>query len=154
MAFEFRYQHRVEFAETDLAGIVHFSNFFRYMEITEHAFLRSLGLTVHGPVDGRLVSWPRVHADCTYHAPLGFEDQVEVHLLVRQKRRKSISYEFRFCKAGVETPVARGTLTVVCTAIEAATGRMSAIRIPDSVDRQIEVAPAELLHAPPAGNPQ
>jgi acyl-CoA thioester hydrolase len=32
MAFEFKLTRRVEFAETDMAGIVHFSNFFRYME--------------------------------------------------------------------------------------------------------------------------
>ena len=37
------YKRRVEFAETDMAGQVHFSNFFRYMEAAEHAFFRSLG---------------------------------------------------------------------------------------------------------------
>ena len=35
MTYEFHNQHRVEFAETDMAGIVHFSNFFRYMEMAE-----------------------------------------------------------------------------------------------------------------------
>ena len=40
MACEHRLQRRVEFSETDAAGIVHFSNFFRYMEGAEHAFLR------------------------------------------------------------------------------------------------------------------
>src|SRR5213078_989612 len=42
----FRTTRRVEFADTDMAGIVHFANFFRYMESAEHEFLRSHGLSV------------------------------------------------------------------------------------------------------------
>ena len=34
---------RVEFSDTDMAGIVHFANFYRYMEQAEHDFFRSLG---------------------------------------------------------------------------------------------------------------
>ena len=47
MAYEFKVRRRVEFSETDMAGIVHYSNFFRYMEAAEHAFFRSLGLSIH-----------------------------------------------------------------------------------------------------------
>ena len=47
MGFDFTHQRQVEFAETDMAGIVHFANFFRWMESAEHAFLRSLGHSVH-----------------------------------------------------------------------------------------------------------
>jgi acyl-CoA thioester hydrolase len=43
MAFEYKVRRRVEFSETDMAGIVHYSNFFRYMEAAEHEFFRSLG---------------------------------------------------------------------------------------------------------------
>ncbi len=53
MPYEFKLTRRVEFAETDMAGIVHFANFFRMMESTEHAFFRSLGFTIHGHERGR-----------------------------------------------------------------------------------------------------
>ena len=43
MAYEFKQTRRVEFSDTDMAGIMHFSNFFHFMEATEAAFLRSLG---------------------------------------------------------------------------------------------------------------
>ncbi|MEL7264077.1 MAG: hypothetical protein AAFP69_04590, partial [Planctomycetota bacterium] len=46
----FSIQRRVEFRDTDAAGIVHFSAFFPFMETAEHAFLRSLGLSVFQPV--------------------------------------------------------------------------------------------------------
>ena len=59
-SYSFEFQRRVEFHETDLAGIVHFSNFFRYMEDCEHAFYRSLGYSVHEMDDGEggSVLWP------------------------------------------------------------------------------------------------
>ena len=147
MPFEYRYRRRVEFSETDLAGIVHFSNYFRYMETAEHEFLRSVGLSVHAQSEGRLISWPRVHAECSYDAPLAFGDEFEVHLLVRHKKRKSITYEFLFHKADAARPIARGIVTAVCVAIDAATGKMCAITIPDEADRLIEVAPADRLHS-------
>ena len=67
-------QRRVEFYETDMAGIVHFSNFFRFMEACEHAFLRSLDHELHGMLDGLETGWPRVNATCDYRAPARFGD--------------------------------------------------------------------------------
>ena len=52
MSYEFQITRRVEFSETDLAGIMHFSNFFRFMESAEHAFWRSLGFSVTGSRNG------------------------------------------------------------------------------------------------------
>ena len=145
MPYEFHCRQRVEFADTDMAGIVHFSNFFRYMERAEHEFLRSLGLSVHAVNGADLVSWPRVNAECKFCAPLSFEDELDVHLLVREKRAKSITYEFRFCKQADKTLVAVGSLTVVSVSIDRATGRMASIPIPEAIDRLIEVAPVEVL---------
>ncbi len=145
MSYEFRSRQRVEFADTDMAGIVHFSNFFRYMERVEHEFLRSLGLSVHGVNGEDLVSWPRVSAECKFRAPLSFEDELDVRLLVREKRSKSVTYEFRFYKQGDENLVAVGSITVVSVSIDRSTGQMTSIPIPPSIDRLIEVAPAELL---------
>jgi YbgC/YbaW family acyl-CoA thioester hydrolase len=145
MSYQFRCTQRVEFADTDMAGIVHFSNFFRYMERAEHEFLRSLGLSVHAVNGNDLVSWPRVSAECKYRAPLGFEDELDVHLLVREKRSKSVTYEFRFYKRGAENLVAVGSITVVSVSIDRASGQMTPIPIPESIDRLIEAAPAELF---------
>ena len=104
MAHEFTITRRVEFNETDAAGIVHFSNYFRYMEYAEHAFFRSLGRSI---VDHDLdVGWPRVHCHCDYKKPLKFEDEVEIQLLVSARTSKSLSYQFRFSTGGTE--VARG----------------------------------------------
>jgi len=144
MAYEFRHRMRVAFADTDMAGIVHFSRFFYYMEVTEHAFLRSVGLSVHLETEGRVVSWPRGHVECTYKAPLRFEDEFDVHLLVREMKRSSITYDFRFLLDG-ENLVSEGSATTICAAVDRATGRMSAIAIPQPFLECVEVAPADVL---------
>src|ERR1700751_4778210 len=114
MAYELKAGRRVEFSETDMAGIVHYSNFFKYMETAEHGFFRLLGYSVvmdHFEVP---VGWPRVHAECDYRQPLRFEDEVEIHMLVSEKKSKSLSYLFKFSKLNVSPRVegARGSLTV------------------------------------------
>src|SRR6187431_400079 len=116
MACEFILVRLEVFSETDMAGIVHYSNFFRYMESAEHAFFRSLGFSIVTREVDPPVGWPRVHASCDYMAPLRFEDEVEIHLIVTEKRSKSLSYEFRFRKLNAAEPmeIARGALTVVC----------------------------------------
>jgi YbgC/YbaW family acyl-CoA thioester hydrolase len=143
MAYEFRLRRRVEFSETDMAGIVHYANFFRYMESAEHAFFRSLGFSIVTREVDPPVGWPRVHASCDYVEPLRFEDEIEIHLLVKEKKSKALRYEFRFRKLGGEQPVevARGALTVVCVRHEGT--RMKAAVIPGAIADKIEVAPPE-----------
>jgi YbgC/YbaW family acyl-CoA thioester hydrolase len=145
MACEFKIVRRVEFSDTDLAGIVHHAVFFRYMESAEHAFFRSLGLSVVPRKTGPPVGWPRVHSECDFSAPLRFEDEVEIHLLVAQKKSKALTYAFRLHKLnGKERhEVARGSVTVVCVAL--AGGQMKATKIPKVIADQIQVAPARLL---------
>jgi acyl-CoA thioester hydrolase len=148
VAYEFAIVRQVEFSDTDMAGIMHYSNFFRFMESAEHAFFRSLGLSIH-TVNPEPLGWPRVHADCDFRFPLRFEDSVEVRLLVREKREKSLLYSFVFRKLNADPPqeVARGTLAVVCVKRDPITQQMKGVAIPKAIADLIEVAPAELLGA-------
>lgn len=146
MAYEFKAVRRVEFSETDMAGIVHYSNFFRYMETAEHGFFRSLGHSVVMDHFEPPVGWPRVMAQCEYRQPLRFEDEIEIHLLVSDKKSKSLSYLFKFRKLNGPAPqeIARGSLTVVCVTKQS-DGKMAAAHIPKEFADQIDIAPAELL---------
>ena len=147
MAYEFKVARRVEFSDTDMAGIVHYSNFFKYMETAEHAFFRSLGFSIHTTGFEPPIGWPRVHADCDFKHPLRFEDTVEIHLLVRQKRERTLSYTviFRKLNGGAPREVARGTLTVACVTRDRPGGPMRSVPIPGEIAAHIEVAPGDLL---------
>jgi YbgC/YbaW family acyl-CoA thioester hydrolase len=141
MASEFRMVHRVEFADTDMAGLIHFSKYLRFMEITEHAFFRSLGFSIM-MWDEFKVGWPRVGVECTFSAPIRFEDEVEAHLRVREKKTKSITYDFTFrrLKPAPAIEVARGSMTAVCVSRDPATRTMKAVPIPEAIASKIEEA--------------
>lgn len=110
---QFVYKRIVQFAETDMAGIVHFAQFYQYMEEAEHAFFRSLGLSImHYEDDGSIIGWPRVSASCNFEAPAKYEDELEIRLAVYRKGVKSMTYNFEFWKG--ETRLARGTMKTVC----------------------------------------
>ncbi len=156
MNHRFLYRRRVEFADTDVAGIMHFSNFFRFMEVTEHAFYRELGLSVH-PFNDDIsqaegspkVGWPRVHASADYRLPLRFEEEVDVELLIEEVRSKTICYFFKFWKYPDDLEkrcvAATGRFTVVCVSFDTQTKRMKGVAIPTEVREKIVAAPPALL---------
>ena len=119
---------RVEFRDTDAAGIMHFSTYFTYMEEVEHEFLRALGTSVVIPLadseqssggdataTGGKISWPRVAAECQYRGSARFEEQLEIELRVTQLGTSSVTYGFRFRVDDRE--IATGSLTSVCCKI-------------------------------------
>jgi YbgC/YbaW family acyl-CoA thioester hydrolase len=143
MAHTFSLTHRVAFSDTDMAGIMHFANFFRYMEMTEHAFFRSLGLSVHMEIDGRFYGWPRVQVSCDFKHPLKFEEEFEITLIVSEKRARSLRYTFEVSRQREDQRilVARGSFTVVCVSMDTESGQMRAVSIPEIISRRIEAAP-------------
>lgn len=145
---QFVYTRRVEFADTDVAGIMHFSNFFRFMEVAEHAFYRSLGFSVHDfrtEPDGPRIGWPRVHASADFKAPLKFEEEVQIEILIERIGNKSITYFFRVVKPG-DVLAATGRFVVACVQLDAP-GGMRGIVIPDSLREKLAEAPKELLES-------
>ena len=138
MPSTFRLTRRVAFSETDAAGIVHFANFFRYMEDAEHAMLRDLGLSVHRDIGDDVAGFPRVSAQCDYRRPLRFEDTFTIAVRVAAKTDKSITYGFSFTKEDEDQPIATGTLKVVY-AIKPVGGKFAAAPLPPEIDQQLTV---------------
>jgi acyl-CoA thioester hydrolase len=156
--WRFVYQDRVQFAETDMAGIVHFSNFYRFMERVEHAFFRSRGLSIWegSAVEGGAetdeesrVAWPRVHCSCDFFVPLTFQEEFEMELLVEAVRPKSLRYLVRFWKAG-RVLAAVGRMAVACVRKDAQSGGMRAVEIPGRIRRHFCAAPREVLDEVPS----
>jgi acyl-CoA thioester hydrolase len=116
MPTPFHTSRLVEFSDTDMAGIMHFSAFFRYMEAAEHELLRRMGFSVYSEIDGHPVSFPRVAASCIYHSPAKCEDVLDIDVSVGRVGTKSITYSFAFSDAGRE--VATGEMTSVCCRVD------------------------------------
>jgi acyl-CoA thioester hydrolase len=123
----FRYARRAQFAETDLAGVVHFSCYFRYMEEAEHALWRAAGMAIAQA--GAAIDWPRVSATFDYKHPLHFEEEFEVVVRLGAVTRSTIRYEFSVVRGDIT--IGAGTVTTVCA--RRTDGRMKAVKLPEDV---------------------
>jgi acyl-CoA thioester hydrolase len=136
----FVHTRRVEFHETDMAGIAHFANFFRYMEAAEHAYLRACGLSVVLPWQGLMLGFPRVSASCDYLKPIRFEQEMQITVRVEKIGRTSISYGFTFTHAG--DTIAEGRLTAVLCR-KSAEERLEPMEIPEAIRQRLLAGPEE-----------
>jgi len=137
---EFRTRRRVEMADTDMVGIVHFARFFIFMETAEHEFLEALGTRVLFELDGCQMGWPRVAATCEYLAPARFGDVLDIHLTVAKKGRSSVTYAIEISRQ--DRPIARGRVTTAFCRLDGPDG-VRAVRIPEFLSALLEEAPAE-----------
>jgi acyl-CoA thioester hydrolase len=121
----------VQFAETDLAGLVHFSVFFRYMEEAEHALWRAAGLTIARA--GELAGWPRLAASFDFKAPLRFEEEFDVLVRIAAVTQRTMQYEFRIERG--DTFIGQGSITTAFVS-KAPGGAMKLLDLPtDILDR-------------------
>jgi YbgC/YbaW family acyl-CoA thioester hydrolase len=128
----FSYRRRVQFHETDLAGVVHFSVFFRYMEEAEHALWRAAGLTIDRV--GAEIGWPRISASFDFKAPLRFEDEFEVVVSIEAVTSRTIKYGF-IVRRG-DTPIGVGSVTAACVRRDE-NGAMRSTEIPAGIVQRL-----------------
>uniref|UniRef100_A0A7C4QNZ0 Acyl-CoA thioesterase n=1 Tax=Schlesneria paludicola TaxID=360056 RepID=A0A7C4QNZ0_9PLAN len=132
---------RVEFYDTDLAGIVHFANYYRFMEQAEHELFRTYGLKITGHLpDGTKFGWPRVAAACKYSSPAFYDDLLEIHVRIvrRTERALHTAYEFR----RGEQRLAEGEMTTVFCVFPNGE-RMQSAAMPADIAARLDAALAD-----------
>ena len=142
--YEFRTHRKVEFSDTDMAGIVHFSRLIVFMENAEHGFIEALGGSVSMIWEGREIGWPRVAVSVDFVSPARFNETVEIHVVILKIGTSSLTYGFEFFVG--ERLVGRGQMTSVCCEMDARRGPRS-IPVPEFMASQIEEAPDEVKEA-------
>jgi len=133
MPSEWRQSRRVQFSETDVAGLVHFSNFFRYFEDAEHALWRAAGLTIHP--EKSPIGWPRVSASCEFHRPLKFEQEFEISVRISELAKRTISYVGEITGNGHR--IATASWKIACVT-KFADGTMKSAEIPAAVTERLK----------------
>ena len=118
-----------------MAGIVHFSRFFCYMENAEHAFFRSLGLSIVMDMGDRKVAWPRVSCAFDFKQPLQFEDVFEVQLSIEKIGSKSVTFHADVVRDG--DLIANGSSTSVCCELKEGEDLKSVV-IADDIRAKLE----------------
>lgn len=123
----------MEFAETDAAGMVHFSVFFRYMEEAEHAVWRRAGLDIFANHEER--SWPRISANFDFKAPLRFQDEFEVHTEIGPISRSTIQWVHVIMRG--DAVIGTGTVTAVYVT-KHRDGSMKSAEIPNEIATRLK----------------
>ena len=140
--FHFTHRRMVEFADTDLAGIMHFANFLRFAECAEHAFFRSLGFRVHTADGAEHQGWPRLEVTCKYLEPARFEQTLEICLRIQELRTSSLTYGFWiFGPEESRRPlVATGSCSIIHVALDTKAHRIRKTPIPAGLRQALEHA--------------
>ena len=147
MVCEHTSTRKIEFSETDMAGLVHFSNFFKYMETAERDFFAAAGVDLIKTKPGELVGWPRARAECKFAAPFASATRSTFILAVKSMKDRSIDYQFRIYirnEDGSRTHAAKGHMTTVLAELDPM-GHFNRSNCPRHVRAKINEAPAQAL---------
>jgi len=130
------YRRHAHFAETDAAGVVHFTHLLQYAEEAEHALMRSIGFPVWaGEVGGQVLRWPRVGCSASFRNPAHFGDDLRVEVAVKSLGRSSLAFSWWIFLEEGDLPIAEGeTQTVACLQEG---GRLRSVEIPDDLRKAL-----------------
>ena len=153
MAAEIQVRRQVRFSETDAAGIVHFTCFFRFFEDAEHELWREAGLSIHA--DNSSIGWPRVSASCEFYRPLKFEQEFDVAVRITEMTERTITYAGEITCG--DDKVATGTWRIACVT-KSPDGTIRSTNIPADVASRLaprgsHPAPSASRFAPRASHP-
>ncbi|GAA1973960.1 hypothetical protein GCM10009798_38990 [Nocardioides panacihumi] len=95
------YRGRVEWVDTDAAGIYHNTAVARYVEAAEAELMRRLGLPGYFPAA------PRVRYEVSFETPLRFGDELVATVRVTRIGRTSMTFDFEVWRGGDGAPPVR-----------------------------------------------
>ena len=142
--YEIKKQHRVEWWETDAAGIIFFANYYRMMDTAMMDFFESLPVSMPlkeywGGQGSQGYDWVMLESGCRFFKTATFGDILEIHLWVTKQTSRTLRFACSFSKEGEE--VARGFIITCST--QGLAGAQRAVLPPAEVARSIAVAPWE-----------
>ncbi len=77
------YNHKVQYYETDKMGIVHHSNYIRWMEESRISFLESIGLD-YPTLEKRGVISPVIGVNVRYRKPTYFGEEISIEVSIKE----------------------------------------------------------------------
>ena len=87
------YKRKINYYETDKMGVVHHSNYIRFMEEARIAFLEVNDMSYAGFEERGLIS-PVTAVNCVYKSPAMFGDELDV--LVEFKEYTGVKYVYAY----------------------------------------------------------
>jgi acyl-CoA thioester hydrolase len=124
----FVYPRRSTFAESDAAGVIHFSRIACYVEEAEHAWLESKGFPI--ALEEGALAWPRVAFQASFQQPIRPGQPLQVELNLSAQGRSSLTWFWRILQSG-GTVAAEGSMKTVCCRIRE--GKLESTPLPSGL---------------------
>ena len=96
----------VRYGETDQMGVVHHSNYLRYLEVARLEWLTQLGIS-YNKMEEEGVMMPVISAHLDYKLPAKFEDALNVHIHLRSVPLVKMFFDYKITNQNNE---------LICTA--------------------------------------
>lgn len=119
-----------QFAESDAAGVIHFSNYARYVEECEHIFLSKQGFAIQ-PGNLNALLWPRLKFRAEYLRPVMPLQMIQIELNASRVGHSSITWSWSIWSGGSQEKLAHGEMKTVCC--KAKGGKMHPVEIPEEL---------------------
>ncbi|WP_378953966.1 acyl-CoA thioesterase [Pelosinus sp. sgz500959] len=107
-------QEKVRFVETDMMGVVHHSNYFRWFEMARVEYLRQAGILLTELMAEGIV-FPITHVDCQYRASAKFDDIILIETTLDEVSPVKMVFTYRVIRKEDEVLLATGSTQNVFT---------------------------------------
>ncbi len=77
------FERNINYYETDRMGIVHHSNYIRYLEEARCEFLKQIGFP-YGELEKKGIMIPVLEVNCIYKHAVTFEDVIKIRVFVKE----------------------------------------------------------------------
>lgn len=104
------YIRPVHYYETDQMGIVHHSNYIRWMEEARLDLLSQLGIPYH-TLEQQEILIPVVDVSCRYLSPARYGDSIQVFPILTEYTGVRMAFSYEILLSGSKRLIATGTST-------------------------------------------
>ena len=125
----FRTSVPVRFGDVDYAGIVFYPKFFIYFHEAFEQFFEDARISYERLLAERRVSFPTVHIEVDYKAPLKYGDRLDLEVTVAKLGNRSATFRY----AGYRHADGKHAVTALITTACVDMNRFAAIDIPDDL---------------------
>ena len=112
---------RVAYVDTDAAGVVHHSQYFRYLEQGRVELMRAVGVDYLTFERTRGLALPVVEARLRYRAPARFDDRLALETWLTEGSRAKLVFASVLRRAADDAVLHEASVTLACVTMPAGT---------------------------------
>lgn len=88
---------RVRYVETDMMGVVHHSNYFRWFEMGRVAWLRAAGVELWELMNANII-FPITHVEANYKESALYDDEIEICATMTAFTRAKMDFKYQIVR--------------------------------------------------------